>query len=273
MKIPPSHVCTVLSNEPMGGGNFCLRLEISGEWRSSSPGQFVMLSPVAPSRLPSTDPLLPRPMAIYRREQNLSGSGVIVDVAYKVIGRGTALMRSALPGSSMTMVGPLGRGFSMPADQRGAVLVGGGTGIASLYEQARALSGQCPTIVLLGAQTAETILGRADFESLSVNLRVATEDGSLGSRGLVTELLPSALDEMPRAHVYACGPTPMMRAVTAITVPREIPCDVSIENNMACGIGVCLGCAIPLKAGAGFALVCTDGPVFSSGLLAWDGLP
>ncbi len=266
----PSRTCTVLSNESMGGGNFCLRLEISGEWARSSPGQFVMLSPVAPSQFCFSDPLLPRPMAIYRTDATSSGSGIVIDVAYKVVGRGTALMRAALPGSLMTVVGPLGQGFTKPGDGIGAVLIGGGTGIASLYEHARILSEHCRTVVLLGANTAEMILGRVDFEGLSLELHVATEDGSLGSHGLVTDLLPSTLEEMPCSHVYACGPTSMMREVAAIAARRRIPCDVSIENNMACGIGVCLGCAIPLGEGKGFALVCKDGPVFDCRTLGWE---
>jgi dihydroorotate dehydrogenase electron transfer subunit len=105
-----------------------------------------------------------------------------------------------------------------------------------------------------------------------VDLRIATEDGSTGQRGLVTELLPGALEAAGPVRVYACGPTAMMRRAAEITRERAVPCVVSLENRMACGFGICLGCAVP-RAEGGFALVCRDGPVFAAEALAWPALP
>jgi dihydroorotate dehydrogenase electron transfer subunit len=126
--------------------------------------------------------------------------------------------------------------------------------------------------VLLGARSSDDLMGVEDFESLGVDLRLATEDGSAGERGLVTALLEAELAEDGTARVYACGPTPMMRRCAEISAERGRPCVVSLENNMACGFGVCLGCAAPLSTG-GYALVCRDGPMFAAEHVAWEGLP
>jgi dihydroorotate dehydrogenase electron transfer subunit len=115
-------------------------------------------------------------------------------------------------------------------------------------------------------------MGRADFEGIGVELRVATDDGSDGTRGLVTDLLEAEIQREPTARVYACGPTPMMQRAAEITRAAGLPCLVSLENRMACGFGICLGCAVP-RSGEGYHLVCRDGPVFESGDLSWDGLP
>jgi dihydroorotate dehydrogenase electron transfer subunit len=167
------------------------------------------------------------------------------------------------------MVGPLGQGFPDPEPGSRAVLVGGGTGIASLYEFAARLASGRSVRVLLGARSAEDVMGLRDFRALGVALAVATEDGSLGTRGVVTELLERALDEGGPATVYACGPTAMMRRAATLAAQSSRPCFVSLENPMACGFGVCLGCAVPRSEG-GFGLVCRDGPVFKASEIAWE---
>ena len=260
----------VLDNRPEGGQSFRLRLAAPG-WPGAAPGQFVMLSPGARGAAERHDPLLPRPMAVYR---TLGGEGApAVEILYKVMGRGTQLLAETRAGERVRMVGPLGAPFPLPRAGERALLVGGGTGIASLYELALRARERGPVEVLLGARSAADLMGRADFAALGVGLRVATEDGSAGARGLVTELLEVALAEAADAPlVYACGPTPMMRRAAALAAARGRRCVVSLENHMACGFGVCLGCAVP-RAGGGFALVCRDGPVLDAGAVAWAGLP
>lgn len=263
----------VLDNVEQGGANRRLTLRVP-EWNGFAPGQFAMLSPGALSEAHRSDPLLPRPMAIYRAEQHSDGGRV--EVLYKVSGRGTALLAEALPGQLIRFVGPLGRGFAAPEPGERALLVAGGTGIASVYELARLLGeGRRPVRVLLGARSADDLMGVADFESLGaagVELRVATEDGSMGSQGLVTALLEESLREQGAARVFACGPTPMMRRCAEIAAATGAGCVASLENHMACGFGVCLGCAAPLAAG-GFALVCRDGPMFDARAVAWERMP
>ncbi len=255
----------VLENRREGPSHLRLRLAVPG-FGGFSPGQFAMLSPGPLT--PSRDPLLPRPMAIYRCE----GEGApdpVVEILYKVHGRGTAALAAAREGEVLGLVGPLGRGFPLPAEGEGAILVGGGTGIASLLELARRAAARGPVEVLLGARAESELMGLGDFEALDLALHVATEDGSRGRRGRVTALLPDALARAPGAAVYACGPTPMMRVAAERAAAAGRPVRASLENPMACGFGVCLGCAAPLRGG-GFALVCRDGPVFDAAAVDWD---
>jgi dihydroorotate dehydrogenase electron transfer subunit len=217
------------------------------------------------------DPLLPRPMAIYRAEP--CEGGAEVEMLYKVQGRGTALLAAARVGESIRFVGPLGRPFPEAAVGSLALLVGGGTGIASLYELAARIRRQesVRLRVLLGARSRTDLMGREDFETLGVELVVTTEDGSLGETGLVTLPLGAMLDSEPDAVVYACGPTAMMRRAAELAGTLGRRCLVSLENPMACGFGVCLGCAAP-TVGGGFALVCRDGPVLDARDVAWERL-
>jgi dihydroorotate dehydrogenase electron transfer subunit len=266
---PIRGVGRVVSLVDEGGPNRRLVLAVPG-WPGFEPGQFVMLSPGGLGSVPRLDPLLPRPMAVYR-EGGANGERHI-EILFKVHGRGTALMADVGVGSRMRVVGPLGTPFPDPCDGERAILVAGGTGIASVYELAAGLASRGIAVeVLLGARSADDLMGEADFAALDVTLRVATEDGSRGHRGRVTALLTGSLEASGAARVYACGPTPMMAAAAAIAAEREAPCWVSLENPMACGFGVCLGCAAPLREG-GFALVCRDGPVLAAESVAWEGL-
>lgn len=268
--LPMRSEAAVLENRAEGGANFRLRLEVEA-WPGAAPGQFVMLSPGAFRGTDSVDPLLPRPMAVYRSAPASAGAAV-VEVLYKAMGRGTRLLAAARPGERVRLVGPLGRGFALPEPGVASLLVGGGTGIASLFELARLAAERGPVRVLLGARSAGDLMGREDFEALGVELALATEDGGEGHRGLVTDLLEQALAEAGEPAVYACGPTPMMRRAAQLAAAVGRSCSVSLENHMACGFGVCLGCAVP-RAGGGFDLVCRDGPVFEASTVAWEGLP
>ncbi len=229
-----------------------LVLRVPG-WPGHRPGQFAMLQldPGA-TRL---DPLLPRPMAVYR------GSDEELEFRFKVVGRGTRVLSEFEAGARVGVTGPLGNGFE-PEDGR-AVLVGGGTGIASLYELA--VQSRGPTRVLLGGGTRAEIMGLADFQALDdIELEVATEDGSLGHRGRVTELLRLGAGE----RVSACGPPAMLRSVAELAGAAGARCRVSLEGHMACGFGVCLGCAVTTRTG--YRYVCTDGPVFEAEEIDWE---
>ncbi len=252
------------------------------DWPGAIPGQFVMVGAGATASVPRRDPLLPRPMAVYRQFEEAAGLEAgerAVELLYRVVGRGTTLLSEATPGETVSIVGPLGEGFPTDsgADAGEALLVGGGTGIASLYELARALArGGRKTTVLLGARSAPDLIGRDDFASLAgegVELVCTTEDGSRGRSGRVTEPLAERLVVVAtKPTVFAVGPTPMMRACAALAAEHDAPCLVSLENPMACGFGVCLGCAAP-RAEGGFSLVCRAGPVFDAREIAWEGLP
>ena len=267
----------VVANERDRNG-WKIRLALSG-WPGALPGQFVMVGAGALALVPRRDPLLPRPMAVYREHPVGDGSPSIeVELLYRVVGRGTTLLSEATPGDRVTLVGPLGRGFPVEPDRGAALLVGGGTGIASLYGLARALrAAGRPVTVLLGARGADDLIGVDDFAALAdetgLELVRVTEDGSLGERGLVTGPLGERLaDAGDDPQVFAVGPTPMMRACAELASAQGVECLVSLENPMACGFGVCLGCAAP-RAEGGFSLVCRAGPVFASGEIEWEGLP
>ena len=270
----------VVTNLDDGNGRK-LRLAIE-QWPGSLPGQFVMIGPGAEASIPRRDPLLPRPMAVYR-EHGACGSGAEreIELLYRVVGRGTTLLSEAEPGDRISIVGPLGEGFPLVgvtleagAADGPALLVGGGTGIASLFELARSLSADGrEVVVLLGARSEADLTGRSDFAELGVELVCTTEDGSFGQQGRVTEPLAERLAAPgPVPAVYAVGPTPMMRACADLAERHGAACMVSLENPMACGFGVCLGCAAP-RAEGGFALVCRAGPVFDAREIDWDGLP
>jgi dihydroorotate dehydrogenase electron transfer subunit len=251
------------SGDPSRGAGWLLRLAVP-DWPGSEPGQFLMLSPGAVSEVRRDDPLLPRPMAVYRDD----GS---VDVLYKIEGRGTSLLAQAVVGDRVRVVGPLGQPFPMPEPGSRVVIVGGGTGIASLYGLVRGSAGADVTVIL-GARTPGELMAREDFEALDIDLVLTTEDGGAGEQGLVTAPLERALLAGGVSRVYSCGPTPMMRRCAELAAEHDVTCLVSLENNMACGFGVCLGCAAPRPDGH-YALVCRDGPVFDAREIHWEGLP
>lgn len=257
----------MLENRSDGGVNHSLRLRVPA-WPGFSPGQFVMLSPGATGAVPRTDPLLPRPMAVYADGPESD----TVEVRYKRTGRGTGLLAEAAVGGRVRLVGPLGRGFESPPGDMPVVIVAGGTGVASVYALTRWLAGTRAVSVLLGARTSDDLLGLDDFALLDVSLDVATEDGTRGTRGRVTALLEDALSRAPGCHVYTCGPTLMMQRCAELAAAHGASCVASLENHMACGFGVCLGCAAPLASG-GIALVCCEGPVFDASQIDWAGLP
>ncbi len=273
MPLPIRVDAGVLENAGDGAGHHRLTLEIPG-WPGAEPGQFAMLSPGGGSEALRSDPLLPRPMAVYRGHAGAApGSAARVDFLLKVEGRGTRLLADLAPGQAVRLVGPLGTGFPPIAPGGRAVLVGGGTGIASLFELARRAAGQAEVHVVLGARTASALMGADDFEALDVAFHVTTEDGSRGRTGRVTDVLAELLaPSEPASSLYVCGPTPMMLACSEQAGVAGVDCFVSVENTMACGFGVCLGCAVPVRSG-GFSLACRAGPVYAAKEIAWEGLP
>lgn len=254
----------ITDNRPLGDAGFVISFHSERLAAETTPGQFVMLG------LPSgSDPLLRRPYSIYR----VGRPGAAADtceVQYKVVGQGTARLAELRAGESLPCLGPLGRGFRLPPAGAGAILVAGGIGIAGLLHLAVALrDAGVPARLLFGCRTASELPLLEGFEQLDMPTEIATEDGSRGSRGLVTALLERHLGT--GAEVFACGPHPMLRAVALQTAGR-VPCQVSMESHMACGFGVCLGCVVETARGEGFdryVRVCMEGPVFRAEDLRW----
>lgn len=216
------------------------------------PGQFAMVRGDW-----GTDPILPRAFSLVE-------TGILGAILVREVGKGTRALTRMRPGESLFVLGPLGRGFSIADDSRRPVLVAGGVGIAPLLFLAEKFArdlGRKP-ICLYGGRSAADLPLRERLAAIC-ELRVTTEDGSLGERGVVTDALPRYLSDSEPKRVYSCGPEPMLRAVATIADSLDTPCEVAFESPMACGTGTCKGCAIQ-GAGGRILYVCSDGPVFDA---------
>ncbi len=265
----------VLSNVEVSPGYHRMRLTAPPEFATARPGQFVMVRVGG-----GIDPLLRRPFGIFDLATHIplhdgAVSQPCFELLYRVVGKGTALLASLHATDRLDVLGPLGNGFAPGAPGKEKLLVGGGVGLAPLYLLARDLVKQSPVRLFAGGRSRDDILCITEFERLGVECYVATEDGSLGERGLVTEALVGRLEQVEgRVELFACGPHPMLKAVAAIAAYRAIPCQVSLEGYMACGVGACLGCVTPGRTHTPEApdhrCVCKEGPVFPAQELAWE---
>ncbi|MBO8159413.1 dihydroorotate dehydrogenase electron transfer subunit [Thermosyntropha sp.] len=219
------------------------------------PGQFVHVKTGG-----TMDPLLRRPLSLYDVDEKLNS----ITLLYKVVGKGTELLTKIKVKENINVMGPLGKGFSL-GDYKSVLLVGGGVGIAPLIYLARVLRERgCKVTVLYGAARSEELVAFDRLRSIGVELMLATMDGSAGYKGLVTELLYDKINPHDIEFIYTCGPEPMMVAVKDYADKYGIKGEVSLEENMACGVGACLGCARKLKPEDDhYVKVCKDGPVFS----------
>jgi len=210
------------------------------------------------------DPLLRRPFSLHTRQ----GEGF--SLLYRIVGRGTGLMSTLRPGDRLDVLGPLGTGFRLPDQAKTAVLVGGGVGVAPLPFLAEALAARgCRIVSFIGGAAAGDILACNELERFGP-VQVATEDGSLGRRGLVTEILAAELSAFtPPVQLFACGPREMLAEVASFAARHGFPCQVSLDEVLACGMGACQGCVV--ETVAGWRRVCCDGPVFEAQEVIWKG--
>ncbi len=249
---------TVLAIEQLADSFYRLTLAAPQIAAGCKPGQFVMAACG-----PCLDPLLRRPFSIHRRLNSDQ-----IQLLFRVIGRGTSLLAELKPGQSLSLIGPLGRGFRVGTDDF-VCLIGGGIGIAPLLflaDQLRTAGRKCR--VLLGSRTgAELHQLVREFEQLGCQVETATDDGTLGIHGLVTDLLTPHLPGMKQCLV--CGPEPMMATVAGLCQANRVPCQVSLEAHMACGLGACLGCTVH-GADNRYRHVCKHGPVFDAEEIAWN---
>jgi dihydroorotate dehydrogenase electron transfer subunit len=249
------------------GFNHLLALRSREIAASAKPGQFVMAGLVD---CPSA-PLLKRALAVYSIPRP-AGDGSILTLLIKVVGLGTRLLAALREGDQVSLIGPLGNGFDTSrAKGRVSVVVAGGVGIASVFLLAKELSEAGEEVHLLyGARRARDLVGLEDFQDLGIQVQVATEDGSRGIRGLVTQILEPYFRRYPaqRLALYTCGPNPMMQAVSRLASTHGVDCQVSVETPMACGFGVCLGCSV--RTVHSYRLACTRGPVFDAREVVWD---
>jgi dihydroorotate dehydrogenase electron transfer subunit len=267
----------VVENIDLAQRTFRVRLHAPDLAAAIRPGQFLML------RLPDTsDPLLGRPFALYDTVLDGAGHPFGVDIVYLVVGKMTSRLSEVRSGERLQAWGPLGNGFEEPAGAEHVALVAGGIGQTPFLAYVRALLGtrsyagrpaqQMARKVSLyyGVRTASLAAGVEDFRAAGAEVHLASDDGSLGYRGYVTGLLQ---EHPPPSLLVGCGPEPMLHALARVAERWGVPCQVSLETPMACGVGICFSCVTRVKTAEGwdYRRVCVEGPVFDAGCVEWGG--
>jgi len=265
--MPQQTFAPILANDQIIADHKVLVCEAPALAASAQPGHFVNVLTAE-----RTDPLLRKPFSIYTVDRERGQ----ISLLYSIVGPTTQGMARKRPGDMLDLVGPLGGHIFRPDARPGAVhvLVGGGYGVPPLVFLSRELHLVQPKpemVFIVGARRKDLLLCEAELAAAGVDTRAATEDGSHGSPGRVTDVLEPLLRERQGkpVTVYCCGPTPMMRAVGELCVSLEVPCQLSVEVAMPCGIGVCMGCVLDLADGRRVRC-CVDGPVFEASEVTWQ---
>jgi dihydroorotate dehydrogenase electron transfer subunit len=253
----------VASNEPVGE-YFHLSLDAPGIGERTTPGQFAALA-VGGTQ---SAMLLRRAFSIYRADANR------VEIVLAIHGKGTAWLAGLRPGDPVDVVGPLGRPFELPTEPVPCVLVAGGYGSAPMFGLADTLRARgCAVHLVLGAATERRLFGVEEAARVAGSVVVTTEDGSAGVTGRVTDVLPDVMEHTTARTVYACGPMAMLRAVEAVAAEHDARSQCAVEESMACGVGVCMTCVLPVVGDDGSTRMvrsCVDGPVFDGDRVRWD---
>ncbi len=260
----------VLSTRRVGAYHH-LTLIAPGVAEHTRPGHFVALAVGGPD----TGLVLRRAFSIYRVSTRGTYGGT-VEIVFAVAGTGTGWLAAQPPHTPVDVVGPLGKPFALPREPVSAALVGGGYGSAPLFGLAEALRTRgCRVDFVLGAGSDDRLFGALDAKRMAATVAITTDDGSNGLRGRVTNALPQVLDRAGTEVVYACGPMAMLRAVTEVCRSRGVTTQCAVEESMACGIGVCMTCVLPVRGDDGVNRLvrsCVEGPVFRGEQVRWDDI-
>ncbi|MDR0884061.1 MAG: dihydroorotate dehydrogenase electron transfer subunit [Oscillospiraceae bacterium] len=245
----------ILSHEGIAQETYRLVLHCPQIAHAAQPGQFVHV-------LCGTKPLR-RPISICRAE------GDALTLVYGVRGEGTAWLSERVPGEELNLLGALGQGFPAPASDAPILLVGGGIGTPPLLDCAHRFA--APFDAILGFRSATQVILEDEYRAVCGAVAVCTEDGSHGTKGFVTAPMQEWLAQKKYAAVYACGPTPMLQAVAGLAKELGVPCFVSLEERMACGVGACLTCVVKIRVSGAedYLRVCKNGPVFHAEEVVW----
>ncbi len=260
------HISKVLYNRRLAPAYYKIGLTCTRSYTDARAGQFVML------RLPGqTACLLRRPFSIHNL---IIEDGTVrgLEVLFKVVGTATAALAEQKIGNEIDLFGPLGNGFTIPTRSERVYVAGGGIGVAPLVflisELHRQQVGLSAYRVFIGGRSKADLLCIEDFRRCGLTVLATTDDGSAGDRCLVTDPLEMAVRKQPPDLIVACGPTAMLACVVGIAENHRVPCQVSIEAMMACGMGACLGCAVENRSESGrYFHACVDGPVFAADAL------
>lgn len=257
----------VLENR-RAGSYHVISLTAPGVSELARPGHFVTLGIGGEE----SSMLLRRAFAVHQ-VQSRGVYGGTLDIVVSVHGKGTKWLADRRRHDVVDIVGPLGRPYVLPKEKVPCVLVGGGYGSAPLFMLAEQLRERgCRVDVIVGAATEEKLFGVLELKRLSSTLTITTDDGSLGEQGRVTDVLPDLMDRVDAAVVYACGPMPMLSAVADIAAERRAHSQCAVEEAMACGIGVCMTCVLPVVGEDGVTRMlrsCVEGPVFRGDRVRW----
>jgi dihydroorotate dehydrogenase electron transfer subunit len=255
----------IIFNREIARDTFLMGLRSPEMVAMAKPGQFVMIR-----TRPGIDPLLRRPFSICAVQDD-----ELLLILYRVVGKGTAIMTEASEGDSLSVLGPLGKGFALPNPHKQSILVAGGIGVAPLLFLAQ-YTKIGPIQLMMGFGSAAEIISLELVLDRTIDFVIATDDGSAGHTGPVTDLLEAQLNhgefEKDAASIFTCGPEPMMKKVAAMALERDINCQASLEAVMACGVGACQGCSVKAASNKDHTYyhVCTDGPVFSAEAIDWN---
>ncbi|HLF70174.1 MAG TPA: dihydroorotate dehydrogenase electron transfer subunit [Actinomycetota bacterium] len=262
-------VAEVLSYKKVGDEYHLLTIVAPEIAETARPGQFIELRPPADRSF-----ILRRPFSIYRVNRRGDWAAT-VEVLFDIRGGGTAALASLRPHDMVDVIGPVGKGFTIPKKQHSCLLVGGGVGAVPLFflgEELRAANKRVD--ILWGAASSSRLVNPIDAKRLGANTMFATDDGSEGHKGLVTDLLPEMITRGGTEVIYACGPHAMLQAVTRIGIKYSVPVQVAMEELMGCGYGICMTCVQAVWNKEGTDIIhmrtCVDGPVFNGARIAWD---
>jgi dihydroorotate dehydrogenase electron transfer subunit len=266
---PGLELCEVLSCRRVGAYH-TLSLVAPQTAAAARAGQFVGL-------LAGTDRsfLLRRPFSIHQVERHGPSFGSI-ELVFDVVGPGTKALAELRAHDAVDVLGPLGRPFTPPEQPVACLLVGGGYGVAPLFFLAEELRVRgCRIDFVVGASTAERLFKAIEAKRLGRTTVITTNDGSSGQRGVVTDPMPALMAQARTEMVYACGPMPMLAAVSRLAAAAGVPCEVAVEELMACGTGICFSCVMPLAdpdnpGSTRLARSCTEGPVLDASQVAWE---
>ncbi len=247
-------LCRILNKKQLTNDIFDVTVKADELAQIAKPGQFAHI--YVPGKT------LRRPISICEIDR---AAGTLRFV-FQIRGEGTEQLAQIQEGETLDLIAPLGNGFSLGNLNRRAVFVGGGIGVPPLLEAAKAF-GKNATVIA-GFRNKDSIILKEDFEKNGNQVMIVTDDGSFGHHGLVTD----CMKDLDFDVIFACGPTPMLKAVCKIAAERAVPCQISLEERMACGVGACLGCACKLKKDGRefYGHVCKDGPVFDYESVVWE---